>query len=72
MQDIGSLYNHSSGSFKTVDGDLLSEYGAVGDGCWHKDTSCVKIWPVDECQNCCHGFNQKKGHPVGHCLSDPI
>ena len=60
MQDISSPYNYSSGSFKTVDGDLTSEYGgAVGDDCWPKGTACIYFWPVFTCQNCCSG-----GHSI--------
>ena len=64
MQDIGSPYNHSYGSFKTVDGDLTSEYGGtVGDDCWPTNKPCA--WFA--CHYCCHGSDLKKGHSLGHC-----
>ena len=66
MQDIGSLYNHSSGSFKTVDGDLTSEYGAVGDSCYPKGKPCV-IFIKNTCKNCCGKYDTHSGYPVGTC-----
>lgn len=53
MQDIGSPYNHSSGSFKTMDGDLTSKYGAVGDICYPKGGTCALFGSKQICKNCC-------------------
>jgi len=63
------LHKNSSGRFTTVDGDLTSEYGAVGDmlTCWSKDTDCLLAFDVCK-HNCCNGFDTAPGsNPVGTC-----